>query len=218
MIYQKKCPEWLMKFLAEHSDASNMLIAGFSDYIASRACRRANCFFQSAILGEQALEKAYKAGLRLSGNTTPFKKLNHKPSEIAKELKKVAPWFNPLSHEELNDALEYHFGKSRYPPTAEDKDCLECRLGISQEQLDDLDCAILDYYDALPVPDEVKFSLGVYGTIQYRRIQKEHGLPLPEWDALCWMNQRLNRTLDDYEARAEEYFDRLAALRLTGLT
>jgi HEPN domain len=212
-----RIPKWLKEFLIEHGDSNAMLFAGFSDYIAARACLRFHCMFQAAILGEQALEKAFKAGLRLSGNTTPFKKLGHKLTEISEELKKTATWFDPSPHREVIDALDYHFMKSRYPPTREDKHYFECLRGISQKEFDDLDCAVLDYYDALPVPNEIKFSLGVYGAIHNKRIMNEHGIPSLGWDALSWRNQRLSRTLGDYEARADEYFDRLDALPLCGL-
>ncbi len=212
-----KMPKPLDEFFREHCDSVSMLVVGFADYVASRACSRFNCLLQAAILGEQALEKAFKAGLHLSGNRTPFKDMKHNLSDISRKLQEAATWFDCSAYEELIGALDYHFRKSRYPPTKEDPHYLECLQGISREQFDELDCAVVDFYDALPVPDEVKFSLGVYGAIHNRKVLKERGIPSLEWDALSWKNRRLSETLGDYEARADEYFDRLMALPLPGL-
>lgn len=212
-----KMPRLIYEFLRDHCDTINMLVVGFSDYVASRACLRFNCIFQAAILGEQSLEKAFKAGIRLSGDITPFKDMNHNLSNISQELQKTAKWFDFSAHDELLGLLEHHFRKSRYPSTKEDKHYLECGQGISRKHFDDLDCVVLDYYDALPVSNEVKFSLGVYGAIHNRKVLKDMGIPSREWDALSWENMRLSKTLGDYEDRADEYFDRLKNLSFPGL-
>ena len=180
----------LFQFIARNVDAMNMLVHGFDDYVASRACLQVNCICQAAVLGEQAVEKMFKGGLRLSGDATRFKDLGHDLVKIAQMLETYG-WFKTSCFEELIEALKYHFDNTRYPPTTEDNDYLTCREGISLSEFDQLDEVVVSYMDVLPVPDEIRLGLGVYGELLNLETLAICGLPSHRWKALTWGNKAL---------------------------
>jgi hypothetical protein len=177
-------PSSVYEFLKRNCDAVNMFVHGFDDYVACRACWRANCLFQAAILAEQTLEKLFKGGARLSGNSTPFKHMGHQISALA-----GFDWFDTAPFSDLIAALEYHFFNSRYPKTSEDSDVMDCGKGIWAQEFHQLDQLVLGFMDAIPVGEErIKHSLGVYAEFYNNDQLEKSGHPGIRWEHLAWDN------------------------------
>ena len=185
-------PRTVYEFLKRNGDALSMFVVGFDDYVACRACWRANCLFQAAVLAEQSLEKLFKGGARLSGSTTSFKDMGHRLGSLAQ-----FDWFDTAPYSNLIADLEYHFFNSRYPKTSEDSDVMVCRKGISANEFHQLDELLLGYMDAIPVEERIKHSLGVYAECYNNDVMAEHNHPGIRWEALAWNNGPLARCVTE---------------------
>jgi hypothetical protein len=212
-------PAWLLEFIRSYGDDSlGLLHSGFEDYVASRACWQANCPNQWKVLAQQSVEKILKAGLRLSGNTTPFKQWGHKLLKISEAVSEY-DWFQFDQYNDLLAFLETEFVKRRYPPTSEDPHYLEAGGGAFS--IDDLalhDHFMIDFMDSVPLREELKYTNGVYAAYLNLLERQEMGVPDYKWNALAWENQVLAVACKTIPPRLLQFKDYVRHAAIIGLS
>src|SRR5262249_37267749 len=153
---------------------------------------------QGAILGEQCIEKLFKGGQRLSGNSTQFKRMGHRPSGFSD-----FDWFDSTPYQELIRAFENLYEKCRYPAT-EDGETSECLPGVDRKQFELLDELVIAYLDAVPIEVPQRIALGFYAEF-YNKLQFEKaGYSALRWEVLARDNLPLGKSLEMIERVVRE--------------
>lgn len=175
-----------------------------SDYIAARCCFYNTFTEQSYVLACQAIEKLLKATLLcLNPNENIRKYNNHKLIPLMNRIESLGN-NNIKKHSKIASKLWETYEMFRYPDNKLKGVYPRYSYG-GDDELDLIDSFFLELIELIAIPNEVKFSTGLYGSLCNNTIFKNINQQ-KHWDTQKYWITHQNKSLINKTAGLTEKF------------